>query len=164
MLNSENKILGLNPDKLSSRISMLEHPIVFTNGCFDILHRGHVSYLQEARNLGSALIVGVNSDASVKQQNKGQHRPINHQDDRIAILASLACVDAVILFEEETPLKLIQLLNPDILVKGGDWPINTIVGADHVMQNGGTVHSIEFQHERSTTMLINKIRSCDENN
>jgi len=159
MLNSIEKILELNLADLGSRISHLEQPIVFTNGCFDILHRGHISYLETARNLGKSLIVGINSDASVKRQNKGDDRPINYQQDRLAVLASLACVDAVILFDEDTPLKLIKAINPEVLVKGGDWPINTIVGAEHVLKNAGEVHSIDFEFNRSTTKLLEKIRS-----
>jgi len=126
--------------------------MVFTNGC------GHVTYLQEARNLGKSLIIGVNSDASVKRQNKGDDRPINTVEDRMSILASLACVDAVIVFEEDTPLNLIQTITPQILAKGGDWKVDQIVGAKHVKKHGGQVHSIDFQFDRSTTNTLKKIR------
>ena len=159
MLNSQSKILEFNQQSLSSRISLLKRPIVFTNGCFDIIHRGHVDYLETSRNLGNSLIVGVNSDSSVRMQNKGKDRPINSQNDRLAIIASLECVDAVVLFVEETPLELIRAVKPDILVKGGDWPVEKIVGAEDVINSGGEVHSIEFQFNRSTSQLIEKIRS-----
>jgi len=103
--------------------------IVFTNGCFDILHRGHVEYLQEAAALGDRLIIGLNSDASVKRQQKGPDRPLNDQDSRAKVLAALRLVDAVVIFDQDTPLELIQLVRPDVLVKGGDWAEETIVGA-----------------------------------
>jgi len=163
MLNSKSKILEPDLNQIESKIAHLKQPLVFTNGCFDILHRGHVSYLESARNLGGSLIVGVNSDASVKRQNKGEDRPINSIDDRLAILAALECVDAVIAFEDDTPLKLIKAINPQILVKGGDWPIEKIVGADHVIKQGGEVHSIDFEFNRSTTQLLKKIRQHSKN-
>ena len=163
MLNSKSKILESDLNQIESKIAHLKQPLAFTNGCFDILHRGHVSYLESARNLGGSLIVGVNSDASVKRQNKGEDRPINSIDDRLAILAALECVDAVIAFEDDTPLKLIKAINPQILVKGGDWPIGKIVGADHVINHGGEVHSIDFEFNRSTTKLLNKIRQHPKN-
>ena len=132
--------------------------IVFTNGCFDILHRGHTSYLEQARNLGASLVVGVNSDASVKRQNKGSGRPINSLQDRMSILASLACVDMVVAFDSDTPLELIQMIQPEHLVKGGDWSVADIVGADEVLADGGQVHSLAFKYDRSTTKLVNAIR------
>lgn len=141
-------------------IRELASPRVFTNGCFDILHRGHISYLEEARSLGASLVVAVNTDGSVKRLNKGSDRPINPLEDRMAVLAALQCVDAVIPFDEDTPLTLIQALHPDILVKGGDWPVERIVGADQVLAEGGEVHSIPFRHNRSTTDLLNRIRSA----
>ena len=131
---------------------------MFTNGCFDILHRGHTTYLEQARNLGEALIIGVNSDASVRRQNKGEDRPVNSLADRMSVLASLACVDAVVSFDEDTPLQLIEKILPDHLAKGGDWQIQDIVGASVVEARGGTVHSFKFEFDRSTTSLINKIR------
>lgn len=160
MLNSAEKILAnqSNPKGLLNSISTLKQPLVFTNGCFDILHRGHITYLEQARNLGSALIVGVNSDASVKRQNKGDDRPINTLEDRMAVLASLACVDAVVSFDEDTPLNLITLIKPQHLVKGGDWAVDEIVGNDVVRSNGGEVHSLAFKYERSTTSLMSRIR------
>lgn len=153
----ENKI-G-TPGNLAERVAALPHPLVFTNGCFDILHRGHVTYLAQARALGASLIVGVNSDASVKRLGKGDERPINNQDDRMAVLAALESVSLVIVFDEDTPLNLILACKPDVLVKGGDWSVTDIVGAREVQGWGGTVHSIPFLHERSTTATLTKIRS-----
>ncbi|CAG0124937.1 D-glycero-beta-D-manno-heptose 1-phosphate adenylyltransferase [Rhodocyclaceae bacterium] len=141
-----------------ARAAALPRPLVFTNGCFDVLHRGHVTYLAQARALGAALVVGVNSDASVKRLEKGHDRPVNSQDDRMAVLAALQAVDLVVVFDEDTPLELILACRPDVLVKGGDWKPDAIVGAHEVQGWGGTVHSIPFLHERSTTALINKIR------
>ncbi|MBI5626609.1 MAG: D-glycero-beta-D-manno-heptose 1-phosphate adenylyltransferase [Nitrosomonadales bacterium] len=145
--------------ELTKRIAGLPHPLVFTNGCFDVLHRGHVTYLAQARALGAALIVGVNSDASVKRLGKGGDRPINSEQDRMMVLAALESVSMVVLFEEDTPLNLISVCRPDILVKGGDWQPANIVGAKEVQGWGGAIHSIPFLHERSTTSLLNKIRS-----
>lgn len=153
----ENKLCPAG--ELAARVARLPHPLVFTNGCFDVLHRGHVTYLAQARALGAALIVGVNSDASVKRQGKGSDRPINSEQDRMMVLAALESVSLVALFEEDTPLNLIVACRPDILVKGGDWQPANIVGAREVQSWGGAVHSIPFLHERSTTSLLNKIRS-----
>jgi rfaE bifunctional protein nucleotidyltransferase chain/domain len=147
------------PAKLAGRVAALPRPLVFTNGCFDILHRGHVTYLAQARALGAALIVGVNSDDSVRRQNKGDDRPINRLEDRMAVLAALECVSLVVGFDEDTPLNLILACQPDILVKGGDWRPDAIVGAPEVLARGGQVHSIPFLHQRSTTALLNKIRT-----
>ena len=133
-------------------------PLVFTNGVFDVLHRGHVQYLAEARAEGACLVVGVNSDASVRRLGKGADRPVNSEEDRMAVLAGLQAVDFVTVFDDDTPLKLIQHLQPDVLIKGGDWPIERIVGADWVQAGGGRVLSIPFRHERSTTALLQKIR------
>lgn len=144
---------------LAQRVATLPRPLVFTNGCFDVLHRGHVTYLAQARALGAALVLGVNSDASVKRQGKGDDRPINHEDDRMAVLAALDCVDLVVLFDEDTPLNLILTCHPDVLVKGGDWTPDRIVGSKEVLAWGGSVHSIPFLHERSTTALLKKIRA-----
>jgi rfaE bifunctional protein nucleotidyltransferase chain/domain len=130
--------------------------VVFTNGCFDILHFGHIAYLQEAKAKGDKLVIGLNSDASV-QILKGKHRPINDQKSRIAILDSLSFVDLIVLFEEETPLALITLIVPDILVKGGDYTIDKIVGANIVLENGGQVLSLQFVEGYSTTNLEQKI-------
>ena len=147
------------PGKLAARIAALPRPLVFTNGCFDVLHRGHVTYLAQARALGASLVIGVNSDASVKRLGKGDGRPVNAQDDRMAVLAALGSVSLVVLFDEDTPLKLILACHPDVLVKGGDWKPENIVGSKEVQGWGGKVHSIPFLHERSTTTLLNKIRS-----
>lgn len=146
------------PDQLAARIATLPRPLVFTNGCFDILHRGHATYLAQARSQGAAMLVAVNSDASVKRQGKGDDRPINTLEDRMAVLASLECVSLVTWFDEDTPIARILEARPDILVKGGDWPVDRIVGAPEVIGWGGTVHSIPFIHARSTTALLEKIR------
>jgi rfaE bifunctional protein nucleotidyltransferase chain/domain len=147
------------PEQLAARIAVLPRPLVFTNGCFDILHRGHVTYLAQARALGASLLMGVNSDASVKRLGKGDDRPVNCLEDRMAVLAALECVSLVTWFDEDTPLKLILACTPDILVKGGDWRVDAIVGAKEVLSWGGKVHSIPFLHARSTTALLAKIRT-----
>ena len=134
---------------------------VFTNGCFDLLHIGHIAYLKEAKSLGDRLIIGVNSDASVKRL-KGTNRPIKDQENRLAILSSLEMVDACLLFEEDTPYRIIQLIQPDILVKGGDWKVSEIVGSDIVLKNGGSVHSLKFLEGYSTTKLEEKIKSHND--
>lgn len=152
----ENKIC--TRADLAARVAALPRPLVFTNGCFDVLHRGHVTYLAQARALGAAMVLGVNSDASVKRQGKGDDRPINIEQDRLAVLAALEAVDLVVLFDEDTPLDLILTCKPDVLVKGGDWAPDKIVGAREVTGWGGSVHSIPFLHERSTTALLKKIR------
>ena len=131
--------------------------IVFTNGCFDILHPGHVEYLEEAKSLGDFLIVGLNSDSSV-QRLKGPTRPINNEADRKAMLSALKAVDLVITFDEDTPHDLIRVLQPDVLVKGGDWSVDGIVGSDIVLANGGEVISLSFKDGYSTSNLINKIQ------
>ncbi len=143
----------------AARVAALPRPLVFTNGCFDVLHRGHVTYLAQARALGASLVVGVNSDASVKRLGKGEDRPMNSQEDRMSVLAALQAVSLVALFDEDTPLELILACRPDILVKGGDWTPDKIVGAREVQGWGGAVRSIPFLHERSTTALLKKIRS-----
>ncbi|MDA8190794.1 D-glycero-beta-D-manno-heptose 1-phosphate adenylyltransferase [Acidiferrobacter thiooxydans] len=140
------------------RARALPRPLVFTNGCFDLLHRGHTAYLEEARALGSSLVVAVNGDASVRRLNKGPERPINHLEDRMAVLAALESVSLVLAFEEDTPRELILAIRPDVLVKGGDWPVASIVGADIVTADGGRVLSIPFRFERSTTALVRAIR------
>jgi rfaE bifunctional protein nucleotidyltransferase chain/domain len=145
---------------VAARVAQLPRPLVFTNGCFDILHRGHVTCLAQARALGASLIMGVNTDASVKRLGKGDDRPINSEQDRMAVLAALACVDLVTLFDEDTPLELILLCRPDILVKGGDWQPEAIVGSREVTAWGGQVHSIPFLFERSTTAVLKRIRAA----
>ena len=132
--------------------------IVFTNGCFDLLHKGHLVYLMEAANLGDKLIVGLNSDKSIKRL-KGQNRPINNQTDRVMFLTSLFYVDAVCVFEENTPIKLIELIKPNILVKGGDYKVEEIVGKKIVSDSGGIIKVINFQKGYSTTSLINRIKN-----
>lgn len=132
--------------------------IVFTNGCFDILHRGHVEYLREAAALGDRLVIGLNSDASVRRQGKGAARPYNDQDSRALVLAAMRLVDAVVIFDEDTPLELIQAIGPDVLVKGGDWTEDRIVGAELVRANGGEVHSLKLVEGFSTTSLVERIR------
>lgn len=146
------------PADLAARVATLPRPLVFTNGCFDILHRGHVSYLAQARALGASLVVAANSDASVKRLDKGDDRPVNALEDRMAVLAALESVALVTWFDEDTPLQRILDCRPDVLVKGGDWPVEKIVGAPEVIERGGTVHSIPFIHMRSTTALLEKIR------
>ena len=147
------------PGGLAARLARLARPLVFTNGCFDILHRGHVTYLAQARALGASLVVGVNSDASVKRLGKGGERPVNALEDRLAVLAALESVSLVTWFEEDTPLELIRLVQPEVLAKGGDWAPEHIVGADLVRARGGSVNSIPFRHDRSTSALLAKIRS-----
>jgi rfaE bifunctional protein nucleotidyltransferase chain/domain len=134
-----------------------DETVVFTNGCFDILHRGHVAYLVAARELGDRLVVGLNSDASVRRL-KGPGRPVVQQEDRAFILASLACVDAVTLFDEDTPAELIAALLPDVLVKGGDYDPDDVVGRDVVEANGGRLVLIPFVAGRSTTDILDRIR------
>jgi rfaE bifunctional protein nucleotidyltransferase chain/domain len=141
-------------------VARLPRPLVFTNGCFDILHRGHVTYLDQARRLGASLVVGVNTDASVRRQGKGEDRPLNALEDRMAVLAALEAVNLVVPFDEDTPLALILACRPEVLAKGGDWTVEKIVGATEVMARGGRVVSIPFAVERSTTALVNRIRGA----
>ena len=147
------------PESLAQGIAGATRPLVFTNGVFDILHRGHAAYLAQARSLGAALVVALNSDASVRRLGKGADRPLNKLADRLAVIAALDSVDFVTWFEEDTPLALIESVRPDVLVKGGDWPVERIVGAGEVLARGGRVLSIAFEHERSTTALLQRIRS-----
>lgn len=131
--------------------------IVFTNGCFDLLHPGHVDYLFKAKDLGDYLVIGVNTDASVSKL-KGKHRPIQNEGSRMQVLAALGCTDALVLFKEETPLDLIKELQPDVLVKGGDYTIDTIVGAEEVIANRGRVEVIPFLEGYSTSAIESKIK------
>lgn len=147
------------PADLGSRATQLTRPLVFTNGVFDILHRGHVTYLAQARALGASLVVALNSDASAKRLGKGADRPINTLADRAAVVAALGCVDLVTWFDADTPLELILALKPDVLVKGGDWKPDAIVGANEVSGWGGKTHSIPFAHQRSTTDLLARVRT-----
>ncbi len=152
----ENKICP--PDDLPARATKLARPLAFTNGVFDVLHRGHVTYLAESRALGRSLVVALNSDASVRRLGKGPDRPVNPLEDRLAVLAALECVDLVTWFDADTPLDVILACHPDVLIKGGDWPVDRIVGGKEVTGWGGAVHSIPFRHDRSTTALLARIR------
>lgn len=154
----KNKILSLNDAAhQAKRWRLLNKKVVFTNGCFDILHRGHIEILSQAAASGDVLIVGINSDASVKRL-KGNDRPVNDEFFRALMLASLTIIDAVVLFEEDTPLNLINLIQPDVLLKGGDYAIEQIVGAEEVIKNGGEVKIVPFVKGYSTTTLIQKIQ------
>ena len=152
----ENKFCA--PGELTVRAKSLDREHVFTNGVFDVLHRGHVTYLAKARALGKSLIVALNSDASVKRLGKGEDRPINTLEDRIAVIAALECVSLVTWFDEDTPLQRILESRPDVLVKGGDWALDKIVGSPEIKSWGGSVHAIAFEFERSTTATLAKIR------
>ena len=134
--------------------------LVFTNGVFDLLHPGHVRYLQRARSLGSALMVGVNADASVRR-NKGAGRPINPEEERAEVLAALAPVDAVVIFDEDTPAEIIRAVQPDVLVKGADWPADQIVGRDTVEARGGRVVLMEVEPGHSTSAIIERVRGAE---
>lgn len=147
------------PAALADRIAALPRPLVFTNGCFDLLHRGHVTYLSQARARGASLAVAVNSDASVKRLGKGDGRPVNPLEDRMAVLAALESVNLVTWFDEDTPLKLIMACRPDVLVKGGDWAPENIVGGKEVTGWGGEVLAIPFLYPRSTSATFSKIRA-----
>jgi D-glycero-beta-D-manno-heptose 1-phosphate adenylyltransferase len=145
-------------ESLPERLAVLPRPRVFTNGVFDILHRGHVTYLDRARSLGGSLIVGVNSDASVRRLGKGADRPINSLDDRLAVLAALEAVDLVLAFDEDTPLRLVLACHPDIIVKGGDYTAETTVGAAEVVAWGGRFEAIPVVGGCSTSALLARIR------
>ena len=136
----------------------MPRPLVFTNGVFDLLHRGHVTYLARARAEGASLLVALNGDASARRLGKGAERPLNRLEDRAAVMAALEAVSAVTWFDDDTPEALIGTCRPDVLVKGGDWPVERIVGAAGVLARGGRVLSIAFEHERSTTALVQRIR------
>jgi rfaE bifunctional protein nucleotidyltransferase chain/domain len=148
-----------DPREFTARAQALVRPLVFTNGVFDILHRGHVTYLAQARALGAAMAVALNTDASVKRLGKGGDRPINTLEDRAAVVAALESVALVTWFDEDTPLARILEARPELLVKGGDWAVENIVGAKEVRSWGGAVHAIAFEHDRSTTRLLEKIRT-----
>jgi len=148
------------PEQLAARLAPHARPLVFTNGVFDILHRGHVTYLAQARAMGATLLVAVNSDSSARRLGKGEDRPLNALADRMAVVAALESVQVVTWFEEDTPLALILSCRPEILAKGGDWKPEAIVGAAEVRAWGGNVRSIPFEHQRSTTALLRKIRGA----
>jgi D-beta-D-heptose 7-phosphate kinase/D-beta-D-heptose 1-phosphate adenosyltransferase len=155
---TSNKILTFNGMQHQvKRWRLLDKTVAFTNGCFDILHRGHLEILSQSAALGDILVVGVNTDASVKKL-KGENRPVNNESFRAQMLASLTMIDAVVLFDEETPLELIRIIEPDILIKGGDYSIEQIVGAEDVIKNGGEVKIIPLVKGYSTTALIQKIQ------
>lgn len=155
LLSLEQLVSELNSRK---KMSPRRPPrVVFTNGCFDILHVGHARYLKEARALGDILVVGVNSDDSVKRLGKGDDRPIQHEKDRAELIASLASVDFAVIFGEDTPEKLIEALSPDVLVKGGDWPVEKIAGSRFVLARGGEVKSLPFHPGYSTTKILERI-------
>jgi rfaE bifunctional protein nucleotidyltransferase chain/domain len=152
----ENKIR--DPAGLARWLGNLSRPLVLTNGVFDILHRGHVTYLARARALGASLLVALNGDASARRLGKGSDRPLNPLQDRLALVAALEPVSAVTWFDEDTPQALIAACKPEILAKGGDWPVERIVGGAGVLARGGRVVSIPFEHHRSTTDLLRRIR------
>ncbi|HZP86929.1 MAG TPA: adenylyltransferase/cytidyltransferase family protein [Burkholderiales bacterium] len=147
------------PEQLPAALATLRRPLVFTNGVFDILHRGHVTYLARARSLGASVLVALNTDDSVRRLGKGTDRPINPLPDRAAVVAALASVDLVTWFDTDTPLPLILVVRPEILVKGGDWRVHDIVGASEVRGWGGQVRSIAFEHVRSTSATLARIRT-----
>ncbi len=157
LVGFEHKII--DPAHAATYAAQLPRPMVFTNGVFDLLHRGHVTCLAEARALGASLVVALNSDGSVKRLGKGPDRPLNPLADRLAVVAALESTSLATWFEADTPLELIVALRPDVLVKGGDWPPEQIVGAREVRGWGGSVHSIPFRFQRSTTDLIARIRA-----
>ena len=157
MPSFEDKVV--DPPVFAQRVKALARPLVFTNGVFDILHRGHVTYLAQARSLGKSLVVALNSDASARRLGKGDDRPVNGLADRMAVVAALESVALVTWFDEDTPLARILECRPDHLVKGGDWAPERIAGAREVQSWGGKVHSIAFEHDRSTTKLLSKIRA-----
>jgi rfaE bifunctional protein nucleotidyltransferase chain/domain len=148
------------PHEVARWQAELARPLVFTNGVFDLLHRGHVTYLAQARALGAALLVALNGDASARRLGKGTDRPLNPLEDRMALVAALEPVDAVTWFDDDSPLALIVGCAPEVLVKGGDWPVEKIVGAKEVLARGGKVVSIPFEHLRSTTALVERIRKA----
>lgn len=151
----ERKILA--PRDAARWASAQPRPLVFTNGVFDLLHRGHVTYLARARALGASLLLALNGDASARRLGKGPGRPVNTLADRMALVAALGSVDAVTWFDEDTPAALIAACRPEVLVKGGDWPVARIVGASEVLARGGSAHSIPFEYQRSTTALVRRI-------
>ncbi|MDO5530661.1 D-glycero-beta-D-manno-heptose 1-phosphate adenylyltransferase [Sutterella sp.] len=154
----ENKICSM--EDLARRAAELPKPVVFTNGVFDILHRGHVTYLAQARALGASLVVAVNSDASVKMLGKGDDRPVNTEADRAAVLAALESVSLVVVFPEKVPLKPLALARPEIYVKGGDYRIEDLPEAKLAAEWGGKCVTITFEHQRSTTALLKKVRGA----
>ena len=157
MPHFENKLS--TPVTLAAQLAALPKPVVMTNGVFDILHRGHVTYLAQARALGASLVVAVNTDASVKRLGKGDDRPLNTCADRMAVLAALAAVDLVLEFDEDTALQAVLAVHPDIYAKGGDYQMSAIPEGQAVLAYGGQVAAINFEHDRSTSKLLAKVRS-----
>ncbi len=159
MAKFEQKILS--PEQILEKIATgeLQRPLIFTNGVFDILHRGHVTYLEAAKALGASLVVAVNTDESVKRLGKAPDRPFNTMEDRRALLAALASTDAVTYFAEDTPYELIDKLRPDVIVKGGDYDMSKLPETALVRQWGGRAVAIDFEHDRSTTALVKKIKA-----
>lgn len=153
----EKKIVPF--DRIEAFVRSLPKPVVMTNGVFDILHRGHVTYLAQAAALGASLVVAVNSDASVRMLGKGPDRPINSEEDRAAVLAALESVDGVVIFEDKVPLEVVKKVRPDIYVKGGDYEISQLPEAEIVHSYGGKVVTVAFEFDRSTTKLLKKVRS-----
>jgi len=152
----------LHEDDLRSRVPRLARPLIFTNGVFDILHRGHVTVLAQARALGASLVVGLNTDASVRRLGKGDDRPINREQDRAVVLAALESVDLVVLFDDDTPYRLIEAIRPDVIVKGGDYDMDTLAESKLVRSWGGSAVAIPFVHDRSTTATLARIRAADQ--
>ncbi|HOX55248.1 MAG: D-glycero-beta-D-manno-heptose 1-phosphate adenylyltransferase [Candidatus Omnitrophica bacterium] len=162
-MENNNKVKTLEAlSRVLSSLKKKNKTVVFTNGCFDILHYGHAKYLEDSKKLGDCLVVGLNSDSSVRSLKKDKNRPINHELDRASVLASLASVDYIVIFNEPTPLKLISKLKPDIIVKGGDWKKDDVVGKDIVESYGGRVQIIPYLKGYSTTNIIKSIikNSC----
>ncbi len=157
MANFEEKICPRVA--LAARVAQLPRPVVLTNGVFDILHRGHVTYLAQARALGGSLVVAVNTDASVKRLGKGDDRPLNNCEDRMALLAALESVSLVVAFDEDTALQIVQQARPDIYAKGGDYDMAAIPEGQAVAAYGGRAVAIDFEHDRSTTKLLSKVRN-----
>lgn len=158
MLNFEKKLCA--PDELAIRVAQLPKPVVMTNGVFDILHRGHVTYLAQARALGASLVIAVNTDASVKRLGKGDDRPLNSCEDRMALLAALESVTLVVPFDEDTALEAVRCAKPEIYAKGGDYDMSAIPEGRAVTAYGGRAVAIDFQHDRSTTKLLSKVRKA----
>ncbi len=158
-LSFERKIV--DRDELHSRVAALPRPLIFTNGVFDVLHRGHVTVLAQARAYGASLIVGVNGDASVRRLGKGSDRPINVEEDRLALLAALESVDLVTLFDEDTPYALIEAIRPDVIVKGGDYDMAALPESRLVHSWGGSAVAIPFVHARSTSAILARIRTVE---
>lgn len=156
MADFESKLCTV--EQLAARVATLPKPVVLTNGVFDILHRGHVTYLAQARALGASLVVAVNTDASVKRLGKGDDRPLNACEDRMAVLAALESVSLVVPFDEDTALETVERARPEIYAKGGDYDMNAIPEGRAVQAYGGKVAAITFEHDRSTTKLLKKVR------